>query len=1842
MTEPRKFIIDTDVDIDDWMAMLFMLNHPGIEVAGITVVGTGAAHIRPGTRNALDLLMLVDKPDIPVAVGLDKPMAYDHAFPASIREPVDRLFGLTLPENPNEPLPCALDFLTEQLENDKDKVNILAIGPLTNLGTLFRQRPELAQRVERIYMMGGTVDAPGNVHDADPSIPNTTAEWNIYIDPVAAEIVFRSGAPITMVPLDASLHVPVTKDFYFRLLQNHDTDSATFVFQALTKDMDFLLSGAFYFWDPLAAALATEPAMGRPRQCRLKVVTENNDDSGQLLVDESGDPITVYFDAEAPAYYDLFLNTLNRKPSFKDSVTFMLNREQVTIQEPSPNLLLVDYLHQPEVGCTGTKLVCGEGGCGACTVMLTRWNADLGKLEKLAVNACLRPVCSLDGMVVTTTEGIGNVRRTLDEVQYAIAANNGSQCGYCTPGFVMNMFTLLQNRRGELTEKEIEDNFDGNICRCTGFRPILAGFKKFACDYKPPVPDAEICIDPNYEAPVAPFRPFDPPPEFVDYMKHPQPLQIAADGMQYFRPIDLDSVYEIKRKNAGSPAKLKLMVGNTSIGIFYRRPNYREKGLNQEIQIDLSAVPELGRTQVGAEEIVIGGAVTLSRVIALLKEVIATKPAERTRGLAAFLEHLQVVANLQVRNEASIAGNLFIAINFGFLSDVIVVLGALGARITVGSKMKGDAVYDVLALPRAESLPADSLITEIRVPLTKANEYVTSYKVRRRNEDCHAIVNAAFRVALNQHLQIDDIHLVYNGVAASYDPAVNAYGQPGFHPISADKTAASLRGEPWNQDTLQAALAAIGHEMQAYAPPDNAEGVPYRIDDTAWSYRKSLTQTLFFKFFVHVANRVCPDSVAAAVRGAGETYRRPVSQGHQIYNSYPDELPVSEPVVKLSAFMQASGEARYSHDMERPPHTLEAAFVYSLIARGIFRYVLPINTAHGNKGETVTVAQLTSFLRDWYPGFVDYVGYGDVPVKDANWIGMGADDPIFVPVEGDEVPRSVAADANANFHPAEITCIGAPLGLVVADTQETAREVAAYVRNQCIVFEATDKPLFDIEQALAADRLFPDDPPQAPSTNHIGEITRPGSSDDWLKDPGRPLVIDGKAYQVLHGIQENGFQNHFYLETMATLGVPNENKGVTLYTSTQTLADNQSAAANALGVSANDVRVVLRRDGGAFGGKQTRSSFNSTAVAVAANKLNRPVRLVLDRHTNFIMCGDRHPVHGRYHVAYDEEGHIGGLRIDMVSDGGNTYDVSFPVIDLAQLLGDNCYRIPTFRNTGQVAQTNNISNTAFRSFGTVQTINILEEAIEHVAHVLGKTPEEVREKNLYKTGRDRWTSFRITDQTLAIMAYYDFGKKVLNHLASLEGRCFEDRAAFRAAVDDPSGTFSSPEGDANFLLLCEFANTDYDFTPYLQGLKYCNIRQVWDHLKEPEQVEGAHRPGLAELREEVRAFNATNRWRKRGLSMIPLKYGVSYTGPRGTLNQGGAYIIAYADDGSVLVQHGGVESGQGIQTKMAQIAAEALDIPLTKIRMGDTDTNVIADASPTAASTGSDLNGGAVRAACLALRARLERFCEDLEEYSVYYLDYKGNAAEADKLDRRAVDLVTRNWRSHWPEVWDTVVSLAYTARINLAQSFRYKTPHYSVVDDAHPYGTPFFYFTYSAAIAVVEVDILTGQFDLLRTDILYDTGKSLNPLIDVGQVEGGFVQGVGYLTTEEMLYQRADEVPRGGFPEGAMTTVGTWDYKPPGSKTIPVDFWVQLVDNRGRQLHHRGPRLDAAAVKSSKGIGEPPLVLANTVFFALKQAVAAARADAGEASWFPLRAPASTARIQEAAGIAPDQLNLK
>jgi xanthine dehydrogenase large subunit len=366
-------------------------------------------------------------------------------------------------------------------------------------------------------------------------------------------------------------------------------------------------------------------------------------------------------------------------------------------------------------------------------------------------------------------------------------------------------------------------------------------------------------------------------------------------------------------------------------------------------------------------------------------------------------------------------------------------------------------------------------------------------------------------------------------------------------------------------------------------------------------------------------------------------------------------------------------------------------------------------------------------------------------------------------------------------------------------------------------------------------------------------------------------------------------------------------------------------------------------------------------------------------------------------------------------------------------------------------------------------------------------------------------------------------------------------------------------------------------TPYGQVVADNVIHHLVDELERSSDYR-ARRAAIA-------AFNEGSPVLKKGLALTPVKFGIAFNVTH--LNQAGALVHVYVD-GSVLVNHGGTEMGQGINTKVMQVVAHELGVDMQHVRATATDTSKVANTSATAASTGADLNGKAAQDAARQIRERLAAYAVKL---------YGGDVESV----RFAADTVFVNGHEvRFPEL----VQKAYLARVQLWSDGFYATPglHW---DPKTMSGNPFSYFAYGAAVSEVVVDTLTGEWKLLRADALYDAGRSLNPAIDIGQVEGAFIQGMGWLTTEELWWN----------PAGKLMTHAPSTYKIPAVSDFPQDFRVALYDNANvTDSTHR-----------SKAVGEPPLLLPFSVFFAIRDAVSAV---GGHKVNPPLNAPATSEQI--------------
>ena len=384
--------------------------------------------------------------------------------------------------------------------------------------------------------------------------------------------------------------------------------------------------------------------------------------------------------------------------------------------------------------------------------------------------------------------------------------------------------------------------------------------------------------------------------------------------------------------------------------------------------------------------------------------------------------------------------------------------------------------------------------------------------------------------------------------------------------------------------------------------------------------------------------------------------------------------------------------------------------------------------------------------------------------------------------------------------------------------------------------------------------------------------------------------------------------------------------------------------------------------------------------------------------------------------------------------------------------------------------------------------------------------------------------------------------------------------------------------DALDIRRLNFYGIDTDnVTPYGQVIVDNVIHALSAELEETSEYR-ARRAAIA-------AYNATSPVLKKGLALTPVKFGIAFNVTH--LNQAGALVHVYVD-GSILVNHGGTEMGQGINTKVMQVVAHELGVDMAHLRATATDTSKVANTSATAASTGADLNGKAAQDAARQIRERLAAYAVKL---------YGGDAQSV----LFAADVVYVNGH----EVpFPVLVQKAYLARVQLWSDGFYATPNLHW-DPKTMNGHPFSYYAYGAAVAEVVVDTLTGEWKLLRADALYDAGKSLNPAIDIGQVEGAFIQGMGWLTTEELWWN----------PAGKLMTHAPSTYKIPGVSDCPEDFRVRLYDNTNVE----------DSIHRSKAVGEPPLLLPFSVFFAIRDAISSV---GGHRVNPPLNAPATSEAI--------------
>ncbi|OEL34402.1 Indole-3-acetaldehyde oxidase [Dichanthelium oligosanthes] len=1264
-----------------------------------------------------------------------------------------------------------------------------------------------------------------------------------------------------------------------------------------------------------------------------------------------------------------------------------------------------------------------------------------------------------------------------------------------------------------LTAAEAERAVAGNLCRCTGYRPIADACKSFAADVDLEdlglnsfwrKGDAHASKLPRYnEGGIGVF------PEFLKAeirassgIEECTPPALVGSESTWHRPRSVEEYYKLVGSELFGKSRTKVVVGNTASGV------YREAEVYDRY-IDLRCIPELNSVSKEAKGVEIGAAVSISKAIEALREaggcnhVIFCKIAD----------HMEKVASPFVRNTASLGGNLIMAQRDQFASDIATILLAAGSSICiqVSSKRLTVTLEEFLQMP-----PCDyrTLILSIYIPrcclaptgvlsgdgtmdrtVSKRGTSVLfeTYRAAPRPlGNAVSYLNAAFLAQVasdgtsSSSLMLTELSLAFG-----------AYGTQ--HAIRASNVEKLLVGKPITTSVLLEACTLL---KKAIVPKDGTRHA---------AYRSSLAVAFLFSFLYPVTKETLMPVKAVHLNGCvtSHTNGNPncgpdahidaslkkinnvksgsysndciLEYSNQIIEINKDYLPVGIPTKKVGAELQASGEAVFVDDIPSPKDCLYGAFIYSRKPLAHVRSIqLDPSLKQLNTLRVVTVS--------------------DIPEGGSN---VGANT-IFgpEPLFGDPVTQ----------------CAGEPLGIVIAETQRFANIAA---RRAVIDYstENLDAPILSIEDAVKLNSQY-----------------------------------------------------YFYMETQTALAIPDEDNCMVVYSSSQCPETTQNVIAKCLGLPCHNVRVVTRRVGGGFGGKAVRSLPVATACALAAFKLHCPVRMYLDRKTDMIVSGGRHPMKICYSVGFKSDGKITALHIDLFIDAGMTKDVS-PIIPHNFIEALKKYNWGAFSYEVKVCKTNTATKSAMRGPGEVQGSYVAEAIVEHVASALSTDANLVRHRNLH----------------------------TVESLALFHSECTED---------------------------------DVGYT----------LPSICDQLTASENYQ--HRLEI------VQSFNKNNRWKKRGLSFVPIVHKV--------LSRPTPGKVSILNDGSISVEVGGIELGQGLWTKVKQMAAFGLgqlwtdrsQELLDRIRVIQADTLSNVQGGWTTGSTTSESSCEAVRLACNILVDRLKSIKEQFQEK-------QGNVS------------------------WDELISKANMVGVDLSAR-EYYIPG--------PSGS---YLNYGAAASEVEIDLLTGATTIVRSDLIYDCGQSLNPAVDLGQVgimfyislftfrnmqicflfsvsfvddlevsvicryqvEGAFVQGIGYFMSEEYVTNS----------DGLVISDGTWTYKIPTVDTIPKQFNVKLlnsgfhkkrVENKlanfldmmryiyqlgCRSRWHQGPNLHEVhcALSFVAASGEPPLLLAASVHCATREAIRAARMEPhcscsgpSSASHFDLEVPAIMPVVKELCGL--------
>ena len=1346
-------------------------------------------------------------------------------------------------------------------------------------------------------------------------------------------------------------------------------------------------------------------------------------------------------------------------PIFIDGLEY-----EITADDLWHHHTLSQFIHT-HVGRSARE-VCGEGGCGACSVIVTRpyrsqEDPSEVRLETYSVATCITPIGDLAFASIRTPQSTSSDRAEVSTpAQEALQVTNAAQCGFCTGGIVSVLDSECAGRG--ISCKDVETLLDGNLCRCTGYRTISEAAQMLCEDYDGTHKEKAEAIRERAKG----FR-----SELVSNRSFPETLRKSYKS--YFCADNVDGVALVERPDLGDdqrlvnshirPASLEALArcyadhpeatevfgaggskkwenrttltgGFTDIGV-----DEREAQSIIHHTVSVRDVPELRGWRIDPDgSLVLGAAVSISemtRISDALKEDTDAFAAHKV-SLQALRTQARYFANENVRHTGSIGGGLA---SCHHLSDMVPVWVALDARIEVLSHSKGARSVSVTELLDVEEarlrLEIDEIIVSIVLPPRDPNQFVAeAFKQAIRRTDSMALVSAAMTATRDGSGVLTDARLVFGGL-----------GAPGLRARATEAllNAQNCQSLAEDDDALGKLLDELRSEIEAI----NVRALPQDMRD----YQREVAAG-FLRRFIHMS-APNPSEFMDTNR-----FRQPPSRGRQIFEANTDkEAIIGRALTHRYLPQHTHGETHYTIDAQLSEEGLHAAIVPAPIASG-------------------TLLQIDASLAEGERDYVGLITAKDVP-------GSNLQGHMVHPLAEEEILCS-----------SKITHFGQPVALVLARTEFGARRAAAKVR--VIAESDTKSPVFSFDDIVDHDSWF--------SFEHLPDFPENEAKERRLARGDTSAVFEkavqnNDRYLTLSGREEVGAQSCFYLEPQCAVAVPQSDERVEIRSSTQSPSHVARYVAAALGIEQHKVDVVAGFIGGGFGGKQTRSASFAAMAAVAARKMDRTVKIELSRETDMTLVPGRSPFRADYKIVLDRQtGAIEALQIDMIVNGGSAEDYSPSIAETSIFLIDNAYHIANADIRARCGRSNLPAGfTATRGYGKPQTGAIIEKILDDAAAQLNIDPQHLRKTNLYTRGQKALAETPIDDDVL--------------------------RSCWTSAVDG----------------------------------------------------------NYAEWRRDCTSFNAENGMVKRGVAGIPSKGNMGFL-EASDINRGSA-IVRLHSDGSVRISHSGVEMGQGLNTRMSQVASYGLNIPIEKVTIDPTRTSDLPNTPPTT-MVATDMIGAAIMNACDELLEKLAR------------AGYPESATFSEATQRC--------YDEGWPM---EATGHAQEPRLRF--------------DWEKQQGNVSYFFVWGAALAEAEIDLGTGSWRILRTHITQDCGTSLNPMLDIGQVEGGFAFGVGYSLLEKMIYRE----------DGSLLTDNVSSYKIPSIDDMPRDWTIEILQETQGPPGRRG-------LHNSKGVGEANIQLGFSAYFAVKDAIRSARRERGlDPNAFSLPFPAMPHDILKACGTNSD-----